>query len=251
MNAVSNKKSAQWHRSFLTILTFLAPAAGLTANTTLVNTSSAYFIGTAYMYSARTGYYDFDEIKQSRQIDRGDLHSFGVVAGKRYALGPIARVQLGIGFDMGSATDDTLYFTIDNEPAPTEVRYAFVHCGLDPELQFPLPAIADNHIRPYLMAGGGINFLYLKEHTYFLGDGEVLFTNQPYVEQSRFSFDGAAGLGFDWSVTRNATLGVSYSLRYWRPVRYVIRRDFPLNGQNYHETFLSHKLSVALLLEFK
>jgi hypothetical protein len=243
------KNSANGFRPFLSFLlpTFLCRCAfGLIANTTMVNTSSAFFIGPAYTYSVRTGYYDFDEIKQSQRIDRAGLHSFGAVAGKRFALGKFMRLQLGIGFDMGTATDDTLYFFIS-----TAVRHSFIHCGIDPELQVPFPSFDNERLRPFLSIGGGLNYLYVNERTYALdGSVEYDFTDQPYIKEGRFSADGGAGLGFDCMLTRDATMCLSYSFRYWQPVRYVIWRNFPL-GQPYHEVFFTHKVAVALLLEFK
>ena len=40
-------------------------AYALIAQTSMVNTSSCYFIGASYQYSARIGHYDFDELQKS------------------------------------------------------------------------------------------------------------------------------------------------------------------------------------------
>jgi hypothetical protein len=217
----------------------------------MVNTQTAFFIGPSFTYSARTGYYDFDEVKKSQKIDRTGLSMFGAIAGKRFSLGRYARMLIGAEFDFGAVIDDTLYYSIGGNPAPTEDRFRYYHFSMSPQLQFPFPALANKRVLPYVMIGGGMNYTYVAEHTYFLGDGEVIFQDQPYIDKGTFSADAETGIGFDWIVTRNATLTLAYSLSYWQPVRYSIQRDFPLNAQNYSETFLSHKVSVALLLEFK
>ena len=233
--------------SFLLTAVLWRCAFGLAANTTMVNTSSAFFIGPAYMYSVRTGYYDFDEIKQSQRINRARLNSFGAVAGKRFALGKSVRIQGTVGFDMGTATDDTLYFSI-----PTAVRHSFIHCGIDPELQVPFPSFDAERLRPFLTVGGGLNYLYINERTYTLdGSTEIVWIDQPYIKEGRFSADGGAGFGFDFLLTRDATMCLSYSFRYWQPVRYGIQQDFPRTAQPYHEDFRTHKVTLSLLLEFK
>ena len=234
-------------KSFVLIVSVWWCAHGLIANTTLVNTNSCYFLGLTYQYSTRAGYYDFEELQKSQRVDRGSINLFGAVGGKRYALGKYARIQVGIGLDAGMKTDDTV--TIGAYDS-LQIKFFYLHVSLHPELQIPLPSLADKRLRPYLAVGCGLNGLYLDERTYYR-NMQIIFSDQPYVKDWCWSLDGSAGCGLDYSLSRSATLCISYNYIYWQPVTYDSPWDFPLKSRNYREIFFTHKITAALLLDFK
>jgi hypothetical protein len=220
-------------------------AFGRTGSTTIIHPSSVYFVGPAFIYNDRTGYYDFSELKKSQAVEKGNIDMWGAVMGKRFPLWKFIRIQAGAAIDAGSVIDDTLYYYYTSA-----VKYSYFHCGIVPELQFVLPAPAGNSIRPYISIGGGINYTYINERTYTLDNSmEILWEGKPYIKKGCFSASAMTGAGFDLNFSRNLTINIAYSLQYWQPVNYDIQQDFLLKAQKYHEIFYSHKISLAILFE--
>jgi hypothetical protein len=221
-------------------------ALALGANTVSVDPNRAYFIGPQYSFSKRDGYYDFADIHQSQLRPRSDLSMFGAAVGKRFMLNGSVRLQASVTFEGGSVTDDTLRLS-----KATSVKYAFYHAGFEPELHFPL--YFTGRTRPFVLIGGGVHYVYVREHTYFLEGGqEVVWIDlPPYVRSGVFSASLCAGAGFDYALSRSAMVSLWYSLRYWQPVRFGVEEDFPLFKQRYHETFFSNRFLVALLFDLR
>jgi hypothetical protein len=231
-------------KAIIIIWTFCSCTFAHTGTTVIVNPANVFFIGLAYIYNDRTGYYDFDEIKTSQQIARSGLHMFGAVAGKRFPLYKFLRFQIGISVDGGRVTDDTLYYSYTSA-----VKYTYIHCGLEPEIQITMSKSAD-YIRPYLSAGCGFNYTYIKERTYSTDNGiEILWIDQPYINKSCLSLSAITGAGVDIKLSQILTMNLLYSFRLWQPVNYEIEQDFILDAQKYHENFYSHKIALTLLFD--
>ena len=108
--------------------------------------------------------------------------------------------------------------------------------------------------KPFLLVGGGINFVRTSRRTFALDKNlEYIYSNLPsiYIRSDRFSIDATGGFGMDCALTRSATVSFWYSLRYWQPVRYGIEDDFPYSAQPYHETFFSNHFDLVLLFDFR
>jgi hypothetical protein len=214
-------------------------------NTFSVDPSSAYFIGLEYSFTKRDGFYDFQELHSSQARKRNDLSMFGCALGKRYKINESARFQIGVDLAIGAVTDDTF-----SNVHPASVKYFFYHGGIEPQIQFPFAKIEG--VQPYFLLGGGLNYIYITEHTYFIDDKrEVLYTGLAYVNAGCFSLSASAGLGFDWAMTDAIFLNFWYSFRYWQPVRYNIREDFLLDDMPYRETFYSNRFHLTLLFNIK
>ncbi len=233
-------------KSFLWLLVFCHLAFCLTANTTSVDPNTAFGIGPEYSYTKRSGYYDFPEIHKSQLLKRSDLNMIGGVLIKRGTINDYLRFQAGLDFEMGSVTDDTLLLS-----SASLVKFTFFHIGLEPQLQFPLSTAG--RTRPYLLAGGGINYVYTKNRTYFLDNGmQVIWTDLPsYIRSGCFSIYATAGVGVDYALTRSAMVSIWYSFMYGQPVRYELKDNFPLSAQKYHETFFSNRFHATLLFDFR
>ncbi len=237
---------SRFQKPVIWLLALSSLAYCLSANTVSVDPNSALLLGPGYSFSKRDGYYDFPDLRKSQVLPRAALNMFGVVAGKRSMINRFIRFQACAAFEAGSVTDDTLFVS-----TPTSVKYSFYHYSLEPELHFPL-AMA-GRTRPFVLIGGGINYLYVREHTYYLHNGgEVVWIDlPPYVRSGTFSVNAAGGFGFDYALARNAMISLWYSFRYWQPVSYGIREDFLLQEQKYHETFFSNRFSLALLFDLR
>jgi hypothetical protein len=232
--------------SLLCLLALCGFVLSMSANTVSIDPNSALLLGPGYSFSKRDGYYDFGEVRKSQFRRRNNLNMFGAIAGKRFAINRFIRFQAGFAFEGGSTTDDTLFLS-----SPTSVKYSFYHASFEPELQFPLTITG--RTRPYVLLGGGVNYLYVREHTYFLDNGqEVIWIDLPtYVRSGFFSVSGSAGFGFDYALARSATISLWYLFRYWRPVSYGVREDFPLQEQKYHETFFTSRFHLVLLFDLR
>jgi hypothetical protein len=219
----------------------------LTANTVSIDPNAAYLIGVDYNYSKREGFYDFPSLRKSQLLARNDLNMVGVGIGKRWMVNKYFRFQAGIGYEAGSAFDDTLLLS-----TPGLVKYSFYHISADPFLQFPLSLTG--RMRPFLLLGGGVNYTIARKRTYALDKSiEFIYFDLPwiYVRSGYFSMHAAAGFGLDYALTRSAMISMWYTLRYWQPVRYEIEQDFPLSAQQYHETFRSHQFHLTLLFDVR
>ena len=240
MNFSYARKSAVW------LLALCGMGFCIGANTESVDPNSAYLIGPGFSFSKRNGYYDFTDLHKSQLLPRATLNMFGASAGKRSLVNRFIRFQACFAFEGGTVTDDTLFIS-----SPSSVRYSFYHYSFEPELQFPLTMTG--RTRPFVLLGGGVNYLYVREHTYYLDNsGEVIWIDlPPYVRSGTFSLSASAGFGFDYALARSALISLWYSFRYWQPVSYGVREDFPLQEQPYHETFFTNRFHLALLFDVR
>jgi hypothetical protein len=216
------------------------------ANTVSVEPNSAYFIGPQYSFSKREGFYDFADIRKSQLRPRNSLNMFGAAAGKRFLINKFIRFQAGVLFETGSVINDTLALSSE-----TTVKYFFYHASFEPEMQLPLALTG--RTRPFILIGGGFNYLYIRERTFFLDNGqEIIWIDlPPYIRSGAYSVSGSAGFGFDYTLTRSATISLWYSFRYWQPVHYGIKENFPKDDQPYHENFFSNRFQLALLFDIR
>jgi hypothetical protein len=238
---------SQARRFVLWLLAFCIPAFCLSANTNLVNPDSAFFISLTYNYTKRDGFYDFPELRKSQPVHRNTLNMLGGAAGKRWSVNKYVRFQVTIGYEAGSAIEDTLLLE-----TPSLVKYSFYHAAIDPALQFPLSQT--ERVKPFLVLGGGLDYVYAKKSTEAIDKShEWYYENLPwmYVRSGRFSGHTAVGFGLDYAVSRGALVSLGYSFRYSQPVRYGLQEDFPLQEQNYRETFFSNLFQLALLFDFR
>jgi opacity protein-like surface antigen len=211
---------------------------------------NAYCFGPAILYTVRDGYYDFTDIQKSRQVSRNSLLMYGVGGAKRFGLNKFVRLQIGLNFDMGSVVDDTLSTTLVGKttPSPIGVKHAFSHAGLAPELQFCAP-MTDRTL-PFVRLGGGLNYVSGAEQMSVLNSDTLVTGMDPQtVYKSPWNFDVMAGFGLDILISRSMAICLSYSFRYWQPIKGSIEDDFPLTALPYHETFYSHGIQATMLFE--
>ena len=203
-----------------------------------INPSAAYYIGVSYSYNIRNGVYEFIDAQKSQITPRSNLNIFGCQAGKRVQLNRNLRLQLGLQFEKGSAWDTTI------------IQYDFTHFGVEPELQYSLPAY--ENFTPYFLIGAGINYLSAKEHIYLInGTEKQEWSDLPNNNSNEVSLSAAAGVGLDIPLTPSLLFNASYLFRYWQPVSYSDALDFPLNPPNYHEVFYSSVLQANLMFSLK
>lgn len=211
---------------------------------------NAYFFGPAIIYNIREGYYDFTEIQKSRQVSRASMLMYGATGEKRFGLAKSMRLQIGLNFDMGNIADDTLSMMLVGKStlSPIAVKHTFYHAGLEPELQFC--ALLTGRIMPFVRLGGGLNFVSGSEQMFVLNSDTLVTGMDPHiVYKNHWNFDVMAGFGLDLLVSRSLTICISYSFRYWQPMKGSIQDDFPLTALPYHEIFYSHGIQAAMLFE--
>jgi hypothetical protein len=216
------------------------------------NLDNAYFLGPTLILNLRNGYDDFSAIQTSVKTPRNDLLMYGAVGGKRFPLNKFMRLQVGLGFDMGSVVDDTLSATLIGRSGPSiiGVKHTFYHASVSPELQFFAP-ISEGAV-PFVRIGGGMNFVWGNEQMFVLNSDTLVDGMVPQtVYNNQLCFDAMAGLGIDFRITHSLWFCFSYSFRFWQPVQGSIEEDFPLTELNYHEIFFSHGIQLTMLFDSK
>ncbi|HMD67402.1 MAG TPA: hypothetical protein VKF42_00890 [Chitinivibrionales bacterium] len=183
-------------------------------------------------YSARSGYIDFDSLQKSVAVSKPDMLALGLTAGFRFPLTRLLRAQLGLAFDAGAATDDTLYTA-----RPSIDNYYYYRISFEPSLQC---ALAPRQWRavPFAVLGAGVNAVYVDERTFFANDPgqEVIYTDRYYVKQWSWSVSASAGLGLDVRLTRRVGITFVSTFRWLYPVSWDVQEDFPLYALHYTET---------------
>jgi hypothetical protein len=230
-------------KSLLLLFALRAAAFCLSAYTSGFDPNVAYVFGLDYCHAKREGFYDFPSVRKSQFLPRNDADFLGVSAGKRWRINNFCRLKVGIGFQIGSADDDTLLLA-----QPGLVRYSFYQYGLEPVLEFPLSVSV--RTKPFFLIGGGVHYTLTRKRTFALDKStEYDYYDLPllYIRSGAISFYPAAGFGFDHTVNRSATVSLWYEARYVQPVRFDIQEGFLLGSQPYHETFLCHHFHLALL----
>jgi hypothetical protein len=235
------------YRRFITSLFWLftlrAAAFCLNAYISGVDPNGACMLGLDYSHAKREGFYDFPSLRKSQLLPRNDANFLGVSVGKRWGINKYIRLETGIGFQIGSADDDTLFLV-----QPGLVKYSFTQYGFESVLQFPVSL--SPRTKPFFLVGGGVNYTLMRKRTFALDKStEYDYYDLPllYIRSGAFSFHPAAGFGLDHALSRGATVSLWYEARYLQPVRYGIKEDFLLDAQRYHETFLCHHFHLALL----
>jgi hypothetical protein len=210
----------------------------------------AYLLGPTFIINSRNGYDDFSDLQKSVRTPRNDLLMYGAFGAKRFPILKFIRLQVGLGFDMGSVTDDTVSATLIGKTAPSlvGVKHTFYHAAISPELQVSLPV--SGPALPFFRIGGGLNFVSGREQMSVLNSDTLVDGMVPQTAyKDRFSFDAMTGFGVDVRLMRRLRFCFSYSFHYWQPVNGSIEEDFPLTALNYHEVFFSHCIQIAMLFD--
>jgi hypothetical protein len=142
------------------------------------------------------------------------------------------RLQIGLAFDAGNSTDDTLY------TAQTSLdKYFYYHGSLEPSFHCALVPPTWRAV-PFVTVGAGLNALWVNERTFFANNTaqEVIYIGRYYVNQLSWTASASAGLGIDVRLTDKAALTLVSTFRWLYPVSYDVQEDFPLYAMRYTET---------------
>jgi len=208
---------------------------------------SIYYGGANVSLNIRKGAYELDAAKLRQDTACENLVLFGAALGKRYALGPSARLKLGAIFNFGTVVEDTLQIDYGEYLA---VKQSFLQIGIDPEIQFPLSRTGN--VTPFVCAGGGFDFVRFQDGFAYVDDPRqwVEFRaedNMATRVERRWCPHAQAGAGFDFMPRKEVGLCVAYSFRFSKPVAYSDSRDLPLSGVSYREFFFSHMVQIQVL----
>ncbi len=194
--------------------------------------SRQLYAAVSLAYSARAGYIDFDSPQKSVAVAKPDLLALGLTAGFRFPLTRLLRAQLGLAFDAGAATDDTLFTA-----QPSLDNYYYYRISFEPSLHCALAPPSWRAV-PFAVLGAGVNAVYVDERTFFASDPgqEVIYTDRYYVKQWSWSVSASAGLGLDVRLTRRMGITLVSTFRWLYPVSWDVQEDFPLYALHYTET---------------
>jgi hypothetical protein len=194
--------------------------------------SRPYYAAALCSYNARAGHVDMPIKETSVSVARPNLLTFGITGGVRLPLTRLLRLQIGLAFDAGNSTADTLY------TAQTSLdKYFYYHGSLEPSLHCALVPPTWRAV-PFLTVGAGLNAVWVNERTFFANNTaqEVIYTDRYYVNQLSWAASASAGLGMDVRLTRKVGLSLVSTFRWLYPVSYNEQEDFPLYAMRYTET---------------
>jgi hypothetical protein len=194
--------------------------------------SPQYFAAALFSYNARPGYVDVPSLATSVSVAKPNLFAFGITGGMRLPLTRLLRLQIGLAFDAGNSTDDTLY------TAQTSLdKYFYYHGSLEPSLHCALVPPTWRAV-PFVTVGAGLNAVWINERTFFANNTaqEVIYTDRYYVNQVSWAASASAGLGIDVRLTSKVGLSLVSTFRWLYPVSYNEQEDFPLYAMRYTET---------------
>jgi hypothetical protein len=207
--------------------------------------------GAMFDISERRGYLDFGS-GRTEAIDRRGMVTGGVMFGKRWHLAGRLRLQAAATIQYGSVATDTLpLISLTNGTADsTLLETALFHGGCIVEIQCPFKVAPDGQW--FLLAGGGVHVARYRENELLLGNSNTKLIGDPYVEGDHVTVGASVhgGLGFEIIVSPLFGIAATYSLRYWYPIRYGLKRDFfPVGPVDYRERFLSHEFRLMVLVK--
>jgi hypothetical protein len=199
-----------------------------------------YAVGGNILYSKRTGYYVLEAAEARVDTARPDAVLGEVSLAKRYLPADWLRIQVATSIGLGVASDDTLMLSTDSYIE----KKSMMHIGLEADVHFL--SASRGKLTPYLIAGGGVDFMRFQELFYLFDNPSQQVRFQNAAAGWSPSLHVTAGLGTDITLNRDHGLGIAYTFRYWRPIRYDYQRgDMPLKAIPYHERFLTHAFRIA------
>ncbi|MDG5815320.1 hypothetical protein QA601_09535 [Chitinispirillales bacterium ANBcel5] len=212
------------------------------------NFSSAFILpGISVSYSNRTPFRNHDNIDRVEQLTSKKLLSLGALAGKRFPINHKFRLQITADVHYGRNVADTLFnVSLTDETIRDLLRYEYIFsAGILPQIQHQLPL--QNNANSYFYAGVGLFYSTYKEKLYDFNQ-TITIEDSQLSSSSRFSFALKTGIGVEFPVSNKIGGAVVYGIKFWRPVEYNESRDlFPM-GIDYRERFITHSLTIHLLL---
>jgi len=234
---------------FIAILTFvnIATCKPPEISPFLQNT---YLAGFDLSINNRKGYVYYGDRFGYKAVQRENLLLSGISAGKRFGISDFLRFQLGGIVSLGSSVEDTTGAQAldDGTIRILTKNNLYIHLGILPEFQVPLPVSPDASV--FFRAGGGGHFMNIQEQEYVLGSPDFRVLD-PYLENhSVLSLSVHGGAGFEFEIGNRIGFALTYIFRYWRPVKYGITSDlFPYSSVPYKERFLTHSFDLSVLLK--
>ena len=206
-----------------------------------------YFAGGDILYSRRIESHPFEPIEKRQDIIRQNLFHYGFNIGKRYYAAPWLRFQLEGMFHFGKCVEEDTITDIYSDPHQKFFSlFLFKHIGLN--LDIHLVRQITNRLSPFVLLGGGLNYMHMEERTVLPDDpSQEILVNYAAANVKRWSPSLNLGAGFDSRLTRQIGLSVAYAYCLWKPVKYLDASDMPLKPIEHEERFYTHRFQVKFL----
>lgn len=241
-----------YYIKYVTVLVIIILGTGFTTSASTASSKSSdndllYFAGGDILYSRRIGSYRFESIEKRQDIAKKNLFQFGFTIGKRYYATPWLRFQIEGMFHLGSSVDDTLADIYTDPILDFSSKNLYKHIGFNLDLH--LVRQLGNRLYPFVICGGGMNYMHLEEETVLPEDHTQSVSTVSYSGKNLkvWSPNFNLGAGFDYRLTRSMGLGIAYSYHIWKPVKYRDASDMPLEAIEYEERFYTHRFQVKFL----
>ena len=200
-------------------------------------------------FSFRQGYRDFGSIGLET-VDKAFLPGFAVSFGKRIPVVSWLRLRLAIPFETGRAEEsETNSIPLEDGSVVTAKIYSrTLAIGFTPDIQIPFRFGTRRDL--FISIGGGIHWHQLQEEE-ITTDNDLRIIDPYLVTSNNLAFSFHNGIGYEYFFSKKAGLGISNTIRFWRPVSYDEKRDlFPLKATKYQEWFLTDVVSFSFLLNY-
>ena len=206
-----------------------------------------FFAGGDILYSRRIESHPFEPVEKRQDRAKQNLFQYGFNIGKRYYAAPWLRFQLEGVFHIGKSLEkDTITDIYSNPFQPFFSSFLFKHLGLN--LDIHLIRQLTNRLSPYVLLGGGLNYMHMEERTVLPNDpSQEVSVNYAAANVKRWCPGLNLGAGFDRRLTRQIGLSVAYAYCLWKPVKYLDASDMPLKPVEHEERFYTHRIQVKFL----
>lgn len=200
-------------------------------------------------FHKRIAYIEFSDNKKEG-IERQPLYTVGLSIGRNYRITGGLRLKFPLLIEYGYVKEEETYLWLEGETEKQAVglRSVLYNIGILPFVQYLLRLSTGT--RGIVSIGSGVFYSHLKEEEYKIDDPRVTIVGDDYLEESKgIILSASVGSGLEFSISPTMSIDLQYILRFSGPLCRETSRDlFPLEKKKYREFFLTHSISLSILM---
>jgi len=223
---------------FITMLLIITNA--VTADCRTKQNTFNYTIGADIAINKRNGYYFFESVNKMQKKELPVLMLYGVSLGRRFPF-PVSwlGMEWDIGYNYGRNRKnlDFLYY-----------KNSFSHLWFSMDIHCNL--LQDEFVNFFIPVGGSLNYMHLNQAP-VISDPVMIQDPPNNIDIRGWSPGVNIGSGIDLKLSKTAGLTLKYSFHFWRPVKFLDKRELLYESISYKEYFFTSLLQVRLLFNLE